>query len=920
MSCRSCWILFLGIGAWAQVQVFSEESQWREVARSAQFGEKVYVEGLDLMAGISGLELHRIQVWADGAQIVIHGPQGEVRQPHPNHHYYVGHMNGDLNSQAYLTIREDGRSYGWVAKAGHYWLLNGDQGSLQARLVPQAVAEQDRPFECLSDTLPEDRIEDPTAPDHARAQSVALGGSGSYNVTVAAESDFEYFQKFGNTTDAAAYMADLIGFASGTYADEVDANLLLGDVSLWTSSADPWVQTNELCALFEFGKYWNANNGAISRTTAHFFSGKPTGGGVAWIGVLCQAAFNTDSGGCLSPSSGLYGGGYGFSGDLDANFDINNPTVLWDIVEVSHEIGHNFNSPHTHCYKNLEGNANPIDMCNGSQMGANCYSGATSLPCGTVGGGCGTIMSYCHLLSGGMANISFTFGLGHPFGVAPERVPTRMNAHVISRAGANPGCIPMGCTNPSISQHPANQTKCPTQSVTFMVTASGATGYQWKKGNSNIGGATSSSYTIASVTPGDAGNYSCVVSNGCGSITSNSASLTVNTATSIGSQSGNLDLCPGQTANFSVTASGTSLTYQWRKGGMNIGGATNSTYQIASVTGGDAATYDCVVTGACGSATSAGIVLSVGSTVTINSGPDPLTRCTGTSATFSVSASNATSYQWRKNGVDLAGQTTSTLTLNPVGTGDAANYTCLVGNACGSQLSPSAALTVQTPPNITSDNGNLAACLNDSILFFVNATGTNPTYQWQKNTVDIGGATQATYMINSATLGDQGSYRCQIMGTCGNLTSTARTLTVSNESFQMQENLATTIQGVELLVLDANVVCGGPQLQIQWSNLTAGTVFPLNQNPVTLGDFLMEPTLFEVWADNGFSQLTDQVFVLAADNPLFYDLDGDGCNDFDDFLLLVTQWRASGAAFDANGDNQVDVRDFLYINTTLGCP
>ena len=49
-------------------------------------------------------------------------------------------------------------------------------------------------------------------------------------------------------------------------------------------------------------------------------------------------------------------------------------------------------------------------------------------------------MSYCHIL-GGMSNIALTLGEGHPYGVAPERVPSRMMDHVVSRASFYPGCL-----------------------------------------------------------------------------------------------------------------------------------------------------------------------------------------------------------------------------------------------------------------------------------------------------------------------------------------------------------------------------------------------------------------------------------------------------------------------------------------------
>ncbi|OFY37437.1 MAG: hypothetical protein A2W91_15100 [Bacteroidetes bacterium GWF2_38_335] len=69
--------------------------------------------------------------------------------------------------------------------------------------------------------------------------------------------------------------------------------------------------------------------------------------------------------------------------------------------------------------------------------------------------------------------------------------------------------------------------------------------------------------------------------------------------------------CVGSTVTFSVTATGAGLTYQWRKGGINIAGATSDSYTIASIVAGDAGNYDCVVTGTCGTATSAVATLTI---------------------------------------------------------------------------------------------------------------------------------------------------------------------------------------------------------------------------------------------------------------------------------------------------------------------
>src|SRR5207237_5104396 len=117
--------------------------------------------------------------------------------------------------------------------------------------------------------------------------------------------------------------------------------------------------------------------------------------------------------------------------------------------------------------------------------------------------------------------------------------------------------------NVTVSSGPSNQTVCAGASVNFNVSASGTgLAYQWYKGSSALAGKTSSSLTLSSVTPGSAGSYSVVVSGTCGNVT-NSASLTVNQGIVVTSPPMSLTNCAGTTASFSVTATGTGLSYQW---------------------------------------------------------------------------------------------------------------------------------------------------------------------------------------------------------------------------------------------------------------------------------------------------------------------------------------------------------------------
>src|SRR6185312_16286913 len=137
---------------------------------------------------------------------------------------------------------------------------------------------------------------------------------------------------------------------------------------------------------------------------------------------------------------------------------------------------------------------------------------------------------------------------------------------------------------PSITQQPANKTVTVGQTATFSVTATGTAplSYQWQKGTTNIAGATSSSYTTPVTVSGDNNSqFRVVVSNSVNSVTSNAATLTVNSpvAPSITQQPADKTVSAGQTATFSVTATGTApLSYQWKKGTTNITNATSASY------------------------------------------------------------------------------------------------------------------------------------------------------------------------------------------------------------------------------------------------------------------------------------------------------------------------------------------------------
>jgi hypothetical protein len=435
-------------------------------ARVLERGEELRLVGVAAEGGERTLRLTRLEVVAPDARLEIHEADGVRVAAFPRTVYLAGSVEGVAGSRAVVAVRESGEVRMVVAEPDGWSTARALSGAepILHRATPAgspAAAPASAPasahgdgFACAADGLaaPDIAEETPGPALFAAAESATAGGV-EHSARVAIETDWEYRQKFPSATAASEYAVDLLAFSSTIYTAEVATSLVVQSVSIWNSSGDPWAQgaSSPACGFFEFGKYWNDNRAGVSRTIAHFLSGKNNGGGIAWIGVLCAGAFtqNISSYGCSGMTADSnYGGGYGYTGSIDGDFDPGDPGPVWDIIAVSHEIGHNFGSPHTHCYANYGGSSAHVDQC-WTSSSSGCYApggtktlpGIASVTGGSPGQGNGTIMSYCHQLTGGYDNIGLTFGLDHPYGVDADRVPQRMAAHVASRASSDPSCL-----------------------------------------------------------------------------------------------------------------------------------------------------------------------------------------------------------------------------------------------------------------------------------------------------------------------------------------------------------------------------------------------------------------------------------------------------------------------------------------------
>jgi len=167
---------------------------------------------------------------------------------------------------------------------------------------------------------------------------------------------------------------------------------------------------------------------------------------------------------------------------------------------------------------------------------------------------------------------------------------------------------------PSIAQPPQSQIVVVGGNASFSVAAGGTApfAYQWRKGGTPLTGATGTNYSITGVGLGDTGNFDVVVTNYLGSVTSVVAVLTVtNPVPIITQQPVGESVLVGQNANFSVTAGGPGLGYQWYFNSNGIVGATASGLSLTNVSAVNAGPFDVVVSNGYGMVTSSVASLTV---------------------------------------------------------------------------------------------------------------------------------------------------------------------------------------------------------------------------------------------------------------------------------------------------------------------
>lgn len=195
----------------------------------------------------------------------------------------------------------------------------------------------------------------------------------------------------------------------------------------------------------------------------------------------------------------------------------------------------------------------------------------------------------------------------------------------------------------------------------------GILGYAWKKAGIPVG--TTDTLKFPALSPADTGMYTCTMTNGCGSVTTNNLPLNIIAATQVTSTLRDTAICEGAAFSLAVNAAGAALSYQWKKGAVSVG-TNNAQFSIANTSMADSGLYSVTVTGTCGISTSNMAKLSVLSSPTIS--------IVKSNDTLYATGSGSTRYQWFRNGTPVPNDTTDHLVLNQSG-----DYTVSGSNSIG---------------------------------------------------------------------------------------------------------------------------------------------------------------------------------------------------------------------------------------------
>jgi hypothetical protein len=575
--------------ALAGMQARVEAKDFRVLRTPGKAGSKVRVYNVPLGDQTHTLDLERFDVWAPGAEIAVQNGEGSTsRIAPPAVNYFRGTVGGDPATTVFVASTPAGALDGMVFTEDARYTMRST--AAEEIVVDEAGPQDDPtgdPFMCELDGAPaiKNRSGLPKiASDAKLAAAGTLSGTGLWTLNLAIETDFELYTDLGSSSgNVTLFIGNLIGAASVIYQRDLRTELLVSYLRIQSSASDPWaidpgasgawngnpsVTYSTSHALAELGDLWsNAGtrpfNGA--RSSVVLVSGKQQTAGVAWIGTTCGGDFNCGAG-CGDVFNGHAGGRYAYLG-LGNQFTTNVPNPdnttsgiqyglpssnYWALLGFAHELGHNVDGPHTHCFGLSAADKTTysvtrdwIDVC---VTAGGCNGGATSVPAER-----GTIMSYCHLAAGTWPTSRFLFGRS---GESSELMANHIKDFLNSVTPASPAI-----TAPASVQ-------INTATNASINSPSGSLTYQWSITNGTINGSSTSTTVNFTATANPVTlRARATNSSGCGATDSVNVSVNSCGPPVFTSYTNGQTITLGSSIELVAAATGNGpITYQWYVG------------------------------------------------------------------------------------------------------------------------------------------------------------------------------------------------------------------------------------------------------------------------------------------------------------------------------------------------------------------
>ncbi|MCS6804701.1 MAG: zinc-dependent metalloprotease [Acidobacteriota bacterium] len=377
VSARLSWSLEYGEDVSADTGISGARAVQLRGELASRDDHPVVLKHVPMGRGVYGdFRLEPFDVFTPEARLMAMSDDGPLPLLPPEIRYYRGRPVDGGDGVMFLSVQADS-FLAVIESAGEMIYIMPTQRRGEHVVVPaQALPRYPLDNFCGADLLPENRA---FIERFRQGWDGPLGAMSADRLEADVMLDVNYSlyrYVFGsNTTTASAYATNLIGALSVIYERDINTQLRISTLTIWTTQ-DPFTdnETSSSAQLASYRTYVINNRGNVSRDVAHLLANANVTnyGGIAYLNALCSTS-----------------NGYGVS-NIYGNLTFPVSGYAWDTFVTSHEVGHNFGSPHTHCYNP------PIDMCYGQEAG--CYSGPSVATLGTI-------MSYCHLTSGGISMV-----------------------------------------------------------------------------------------------------------------------------------------------------------------------------------------------------------------------------------------------------------------------------------------------------------------------------------------------------------------------------------------------------------------------------------------------------------------------------------------------------------------------------------